>query len=465
MPTELTLADLIADPTLDTCVISGSAGLGRVVRWAQTSEVVDPWKWLGTEELLMTVGLNLPSSPDDQRDFIRKVHAAGIAGMIIGEDGIAPPLTDAMLGEAEALGFPLLSTGPDTPFVVIARTIAAATASQQTRSVLILSRLYQVAGQQDVASRRSGRWVSDLCGARISVVDTTTGCTVIGEDAGLTAPHRAHALSTFRPTQLLISTDDDVDALTLIHLKQILTVDANVLLQEALNAASAGEAQLRLALEGLVREGDIDSGGWLAADGLFQVVATEENHHERLAVAFALGGLQPLVTRWKNSTVAVVSATDLQRVRDIMLALGLRAGVSTEQATFADLAGAVEEARNAFSDAVTSSDGWAHFVGTRVSLLARSHSEAMHIVATVLGPLCDPTTSHAALRASLFELLDNDLQWQTTADALGIHRQTLAYRMRQVESLTGRSVRRVKDLSELWLARTAWQSLTPADVS
>jgi purine catabolism regulator len=452
----LTLADLIADPTLDTTVVSGAGGLGRPIRWAQTSEVADPWKWLGPGELLMTVGLNLPASPEGQREFVRRIHAAGIAGLALGEDGLAPPVTEAMKEESERLGFPLLSTGPDTPFVVIARTVAAATARQQNRSVLNLSRLYQAAGEHDSAMKRSGQWVTELCGARIAVVDQATGCTVIGERAVADGAHRAHTLPTLRPAALLVSTEPDLDALTLVHLKQILAVDANVLLQAAMNDAAAGEANVRLALGGAAGKSEIYGGDWLAPDGFYRVLAVQEGQHERIALAFALQGLRPLVARWKSSTIALVGAGDLQRARDILAGLGLAAGVSGEQTILADLPGAIEEACSAQSAAVAAGESWTLYVGAGVSLLARSRSEAERIVAAVLGPVGGADLS-PALRDSLFALLDNDLHWQKTADQLGVHRQTLAYRLRQVESLTGRSVRRVPELCELWLARSAWQ--------
>lgn len=459
MDSILTLADLIADPTLDTTVISGAGGLGRPIRWAQTSEVADPWKWLGPEELLMTVGLNLPVSSEDQREFVRKIHAAGIAGLALGEDGLAPPVTNAMKEESERLAFPLLSTGPHTPFVVIARTVAAATARQQNRSVLNLSRLYQAAGEHDSATKRSGRWVTELCGARIAVVDRATGCTVIGERGVEELPHRSHALPTLRPAALLVSTEPDLDALTLVHLKQILAVDANVLLQTALNDAATGEANVRLALSGAAGINEIYGGDWLATEGFYRVLATGEGEHERLALSFALQGLRPLVAHWKNSTIALVGAGDLQQAKEILAGLGLAAGVSGEQTILADLPGAIEEACSAQSAAVAAGESWTLYVGAGVSLLARSRSEAERIVAAVLGPVGGADLS-PALRDSLFALLDNDLHWQKTADQLGVHRQTLAYRLRQVESLTGRSVRRVADLSELWLARNAWQLLS-----
>lgn len=179
--------------------------------------------------------------------------------------------------------------------------------------------------------------------------------------------------------------------------------------------------------------------------------------HARFASALALTGIRPLVAGRRDVAVAVVPADELPRVRDLAATLGVRAGVSPEHATGADLAGSAVEARSALEHAGADAT-WSEFVGLEVSLLARSRSEAESIVAAVLGPLADDEAD-AALRTSLFTLLDHDLQWKQAADELGIHRQTLAYRLRRVEERTGRSVRRVKDLSELWLARTAWRML------
>ena len=458
MTANVTLAALIADPILDTSVIAGASGLDQTVRWAQTSEMATPWAWLGPGELLMTVGLSLPTDAEGQRDFVRRASAAGIVGMTIGEDGLTPPLTRAMRDEADACGFPILSTGPSTPFAIIARTVAAANASEQSRSVLVLSRLYQAAAQQDAKAKRSGRWVADLCDADIAVVDAETGATVIGDGALLHDEPRSHALDTVRPTRLVVGAGSSLDALTLIHLKQILTVDANALLQQALAEVAGGEARVRLALSGAIGKHDIDGGAWLASDGVFRVVAAPEAVHERLALALALAGARPLLTRWKSATIAVVSGADLDRLRSTLEELGQPGGSSTEQTAFADLSGAIDEALSALSDAVATQEAWSTFRGTRVALLTRSRSESKRIVADVLGPLAD--VAHESLRTSLFALLEHDLQWQATADELGIHRQTLAYRLRQVESLTGRSVRRVSDLSELWLARAAWNAVS-----
>ena len=56
---------------------------------------------------------------------------------------------------------------------------------------------------------------------------------------------------------------------------------------------------------------------------------------------------------------------------------------------------------------------------------------------------------------TLCAFLDEDRNWTATAERLGIHRQTLAYRLKQIEKITGRRLKRTRDLAELWIARTA----------
>lgn len=449
----LTIAKLISDPALDTKVIAGQSGLGRIVRWAQTSESAEPWRWLGSEELLMALGLNIPAEAQEQADFIRKADAAGIAGLIIGQDGLAPELTTEMLQTADELAFPVLSTGPQTPFVVIARTVAAVTTNQLNRSVLLLSRMYQEAGSQNRKGKRSGNWVEKLCSVGIAVQDTMTGCPVIGmlpKNA-----HRRHSLSTIRPTQLLVPADAQLDALLLVHLKQILAVDANSLLQDAGNAVAAAETSLRLGLAGKLSEQDIDGGAWIAGEPGFHVTCAPGKLLDAVAMSLSLHGLAPLATSWKNNAIAVVREKDLPVLRTIASELQTSFGLSSPQQRFADLEGAAQEAQSAIPPEPRPG-ALVEFSGLQVSLLARSASEAERIVSMVLGPLAGSSDQVTVYRDSLFALLDRDLQWQHTANFLGIHRQTLAYRIKQAELLTGRSVRKVVDISDFYLARKAW---------
>lgn len=452
----LTIADLISDPTLDTTVLAGSAGLQRTIHWAQTSESAEPWRWLGSEELLMTLGINLPHNPNDQVDFVRRAHGAGIVAMTVGQDGLAPELSKKMLAEADRLAFPLLSTGSQTPFVVIARTIASVTTNELNRGVLLLSRLYQEAGLQSVKDRRLGQWIEKLCGVKVAVQDTKTGALVIGSHPGEAI--RRHSLATLRATQLLVPADAQIDSLVLVHLKQILTVDANALLQVAEDAIAKAETALRLGFEGKVNESEIDAGHWLASSETFRVICAKEQSLGVLAMSLALHGLTPLATVRKHQTLLALREDHLPLLASIAKNTGTMLGLSSAQHRFADLTGAAEEAYAALQTC-TETTLLSEFSGIQVSMLTRSASEAEQIVRSVLGGLTAHTDSVRTYRESLFALLDQDLQWQLTATGLGIHRQTLVYRIRQAESLSGRSVRRVADIAELYLARMAWRQL------
>ncbi|MCU1653737.1 MAG: hypothetical protein JWQ60_4886, partial [Pseudonocardia sp.] len=64
------------------------------------------------------------------------------------------------------------------------------------------------------------------------------------------------------------------------------------------------------------------------------------------------------------------------------------------------------------------------------------------------------------LVGSLATFLSCQRSWQRTGRALGVHKQTVLYRMRRVEQLTGRVLAETADLAELWVALQARSLLT-----
>jgi purine catabolism regulator len=74
----------------------------------------------------------------------------------------------------------------------------------------------------------------------------------------------------------------------------------------------------------------------------------------------------------------------------------------------------------------------------------------------VLGALLDYDRTHdAELVKSLRVFLSNNRSWKNSAAELHIHKQTLVYRMRRVEELTGRRLDDTGDVAELWFALIA----------
>ena len=138
----LTVGDLIAMDQLGCAAVAGVGGLDRRIACAHTSEL-EPCDWLGEDELLITACLCVPSDEREQCTFIERLHEKGLAGVIIGDDETAPPLTAAMLDMADRLNFPILRCSHTTPFAAIGRTVAVASQSVQVSTVARLSRLYE----------------------------------------------------------------------------------------------------------------------------------------------------------------------------------------------------------------------------------------------------------------------------------------------------------------------------------
>ena len=55
------------------------------------------------------------------------------------------------------------------------------------------------------------------------------------------------------------------------------------------------------------------------------------------------------------------------------------------------------------------------------------------------------------------EFLDSNRSWKQAAETLFVHKQTLIYRMRRVEELTGQRLNNTSDVVHLWLALRAYE--------
>ncbi len=458
MQASLTVADIIADPTLDTSLLSGGEGVSREVSWAHSCEMPDPSRWLRAGELLMTVGLCVPQGSQAQRDFIAALDEAGLAGITIGDDLLAPRLTKALFEESERRGFPVLETAHHVPFIAISRMVALSNADQRTRGVLRLSRLYQTAAQRDTAAKRSGKPLSQLFDTTIRVVDDATGCVLIGDGIVAHDSSRARPLRTLRPTSLFLEHDEGLDSFAILNLAQVLTVDANELLQSALDRCQTGAMAFEQALSRrTAAEALLTRWGGEHLD--YRVVATRGAVEQRVPLALALEGMRAVVTEVRGSEVVAAPSDEVEAVREVLSKLGQPAAASGVHREPGDIAGAVDEAISELEAGRARGDEWRVFEGERVSLLARSRSEQQSIVRAVLREMAGEDPRYVVLRETLFAFLDHNMRWNETAEALKLHRQSVVYRLERVEEITGRSVRSTKDIAEFYLARTAWEQV------
>jgi PucR family transcriptional regulator, purine catabolism regulatory protein len=91
---------------------------------------------------------------------------------------------------------------------------------------------------------------------------------------------------------------------------------------------------------------------------------------------------------------------------------------------------------------------------------AQSRPVLQGFVRSLVGPLVERDRERSSeLVPSLRAYLEAAGRWEQGAQALGIHRHTLRYRIRQAEALLGRDLSSAEDRLELWLALKALEVL------
>jgi DNA-binding PucR family transcriptional regulator len=72
------------------------------------------------------------------------------------------------------------------------------------------------------------------------------------------------------------------------------------------------------------------------------------------------------------------------------------------------------------------------------SLLSSDPDAATRFVESELGPLCSESDANRRLRATLTVFFEEGMNWSRTARRLGVHQNTVMYRVRRAEELLGR---------------------------
>ena len=92
-------------------------------------------------------------------------------------------------------------------------------------------------------------------------------------------------------------------------------------------------------------------------------------------------------------------------------------------------------------------------------MMPKSLAEARALVGRYLGPVIEYDRTHGtALLATMMRFLDNDGNWKVTAFDLKIHRQTLVYRLKLIEQLSGFRPSTTEGIARFWFALQAGKS-------
>lgn len=494
VPGSVSVRDVVELRHLQATLLAGEAGLDHRVSWAHVCDAFDPWNWLDPGDLVLTCGYIVPEDPSAQVQFVQSMVAAGLSGIVIGEDDRCPHLSDEMLTTADRAGFPVIHGAHAVGFAQYVRFVAAANARGEDQSFTQIARVngeVMASLRETLVGTEFVERLSRVVSCRLHVVDPEMWEPLI---RGGEAPDRAwkaaydaevHRSSGRAPFVMNLAVGDRT-ALTmpivsersacliafpegdsrprLAVLQQVAAacaleigrVDAAV---ERSRRAGAGllndtlNARLEPAvLTALFRErrlqGDLRA---LAIDGRPAAI-------ERLARRWLIRGIPFLLGEIGQVAVAVVRSVDVPRV-DLVERTTLerwRAGLSDAFAGPGNLGDAVRQARWALETVSPNDSALALYGDSSPSFLPRTLSESKLAADRVLGPLIEYDREQGTdLIKTLRAYLECDRSPTRASELLFIHTQTVNYRITRIQELTGRSMRSTGDVSELWFALRA----------
>jgi purine catabolism regulator len=136
--------------------------------------------------------------------------------------------------------------------------------------------------------------------------------------------------------------------------------------------------------------------------------------------------------------------------------LGCSAGISDLVGPAERIPDAAQEAAWALSIAEANRVPATRYGDRAGLLMPRTPAEAQALVDQVLGELLDYDRAHGTRYVDTVRaFVRADGSWQHASAQVHVHKQTLGYRLRKVEELTGRGFARIQHLAEWWFALQA----------
>ncbi|MFJ9737613.1 PucR family transcriptional regulator [Streptomyces sp. NPDC101166] len=126
-------------------VVAGSAQLDRPVRWVHVAEAADVGVMLSGGEMVLTTGVLLAGDEGAQAEYVRSLHRAEAAAVVLGLGRAFPATPDAMRRAAERCGLPMIVLHRPFPFAelteevqsrLVRRKFAAVSLSEAVRTAL-----------------------------------------------------------------------------------------------------------------------------------------------------------------------------------------------------------------------------------------------------------------------------------------------------------------------------------------
>ncbi|GAA1532581.1 hypothetical protein GCM10009678_13610 [Actinomadura kijaniata] len=485
-----TLARLVSAEDLGLRVLTGGDLLDRTVRWVFTTDLRDPGRYLAGGELVLT-GLMWRRRPADSEVFAAAVAGRGAVGVAAGAAALGG-VPDDLVEACARHGLPLLEVPAEVSFAALTRRVMTdrrGRPADRGALLAVVAASGDLAAPLAIVAGELGRpcWILGSTGATLAasrplppaLAETMTARFHRSGCQPRRARHagRAFALHPLTPAPrsrfLAVETGGDPDL-------DLGPVAADLASAVALHAAREEEraAARRVPAARLVRGLLTDDRsprelGELRADlgltmPLTAVSVAVTGADGPAAAASLLRGLDPAaITEWDGETLALVPADPdpAPRLRTAARLLAaalpsrrLTVGVSGTASRGPRPHEALQEARYARrlaelrpdTAAVTSGDD---IDSVDLLIAAMPRGIRRRFREGLIGAVEAYDARHnARLLDTLSAFLSHSGSWQRCAADLHVHVNTVRYRMRRVEELTGRDLGRFPDRVDLFLA-------------
>ncbi|WP_412516380.1 PucR family transcriptional regulator [Actinomadura madurae] len=124
----VTVRQLLAVPRFRLRLVAGEAGLDRPVRWAHSTELLDPGPYLRGHELVLTAGASLRDAGTCAA-FADSVKAGRGSAIGYGVGDVADTVPEALCRACDRTGLPLLEVPAEVPFLGFTEWFAEQAAS------------------------------------------------------------------------------------------------------------------------------------------------------------------------------------------------------------------------------------------------------------------------------------------------------------------------------------------------
>jgi len=479
----ITVEDLLRSPALQLRLIAGEAGVSRRVAWAHVSELEDPTPWLAGAELIMTTGMALARDGRPQRAYLERLDDAGVACLALSEGLFVPPLTRDFLAAADERSFPVVEVPIPVPFMAIAQEVAAAVQGDTAQR---LNAQLQVFGA--VQWLAAGNLTDREIFARLERLSgyTLYACTLQRTRLldGVPVPPPDHVglipgTSTSPPTVaggyvlpvtgprgtagyiLAMETPGAAPAGVSVvqHIATVAALQLSMRAHEREMLRREGAETLAEMLQGVLDRAVVArrlaASGFTAGHVLLLAIVRPgpEAGDDSVADALAEAGVPHLILRQQDELFVLVE--DDERARSALAGpAAAAAGLSRPFSADTPLAVARREAQWALARAAEAGRAVVSYGDDRTERWLTGESADLHaLVDQVLGPVLTYDAAHSAdLVSSVRIWLEHDRQTERAAAALHIHPNTLLYRVRRFEQISGRSLASTESMVEIWLA-------------